>query len=142
MLGTHLLAGRAREGAVLIGVDFSTVAVQQATDRAALFGLTDRAIVVGDLAATGLADGTADGVVSMDALHFAAKPTAAAREARRLLRPGGRLVMTNWQPRSPATSTRRCRGAVDAGAVVVLTDDRDSVEAVLPLARCLAAAMP
>jgi ubiquinone/menaquinone biosynthesis C-methylase UbiE len=128
---------------VLIGVDFSTVAVQQATDRAALFGLTDRArFVVGDLAATGLADGTADGVVSMDALHFAAKPTAAAREARRLLRPGGRLVMTNWQPRSPATSTRRRRGAVDAGAVVVLTDDRDSVEAVLPLARCLAAAMP
>jgi len=91
------------QGAVLIGVDFSAVAVQQATDRAGLFGLADRArFVVGDLAATGLAAGAADAVVSIDALHFAADPTAAAREAWRLLRPGGRLVLTNWQPRNPA----------------------------------------
>jgi len=81
-------------GATLIGVDFSAVAVQQATDRAALFGLAERArFVVGDLASTGLVDGVADAVVSVDALHFAADPTAAAREARRLLRPGGRLVL-------------------------------------------------
>ena len=90
-------------GAALIGVDFSAVAVQQATDRAALFGLTEQArFVVGDLTATGLADGAADAVVSIDALHFAADPTAATREALRLLRPGGRLVLTNWQARSPA----------------------------------------
>jgi hypothetical protein len=31
---------------------------------------------------------------------------------------------------------------VEAGLVVVLFDDRDSVEAVLGLARCAAAAMP
>jgi SAM-dependent methyltransferase len=86
-------------------VDFSAVAVQQATDRAALFGLADRArFVVGDLAGTGLVDGAADAVVSVDALHFAADPTAASREARRLLRPGGRLVLTNWQARSPVDS--------------------------------------
>jgi ubiquinone/menaquinone biosynthesis C-methylase UbiE len=90
-------------GASLIGVDFSAVAVQQAADRAALFELADRArFVVGDLAATGLPDATADAVVSIDALHFAADPTAAAREALRLIRPGGRLALTNWQPRTPA----------------------------------------
>jgi SAM-dependent methyltransferase len=90
-------------GAMLIGVDFSAAAVQQATDRAALFGLADRArFVMGDLAATGLADGAADAVVSIDALHFAVDPTAAAREALRLLRPGGRLALTNWQPRNPS----------------------------------------
>lgn len=56
-------------------MDFSAVAVQQATDRAVLFGLAERArFVVGDLAATGLADGAADAVVAIDALHFAADP--------------------------------------------------------------------
>jgi ubiquinone/menaquinone biosynthesis C-methylase UbiE len=101
-------------GAVLIGVDFSAVAVQQAADRAALFGLANRArFVVGDLASTGLADGAADAVVSIDALHFAADPTAAAREALRLLRPGGRLVLTNWQARSPADPQLPSRMHID-----------------------------
>jgi SAM-dependent methyltransferase len=90
------------QGALLIGGDFSAVAVQQATDRAAPFGLADRArFVVGDLAATGLPDATADAVVSIDALHFAADPTAAAREALRLLRPGGRLVLTKLATAEP-----------------------------------------
>jgi SAM-dependent methyltransferase len=80
-------------GAALIGVDSSAVAVQQATDRAALFGLADRArFVVGDLAATGLADGAADAAVSIDALHFAADPTAAVREEARQMLPQAQLV--------------------------------------------------
>jgi ubiquinone/menaquinone biosynthesis C-methylase UbiE len=88
--------------AFLVGVDHSAVAVQQANERAARFGLADRArFVVGDLAATGLAAGSADAVVSIDALHFAADPTAACREVLRLLRPGGRLALTNWQARNP-----------------------------------------
>jgi SAM-dependent methyltransferase len=104
---------------LLIGVDFSAVAVQQATARAALFGLADRArFVVGDLAATGLPNGAADAVVSIDALHFAADPTAAAREVVRLLRPGGRLVLTNWQPRSPADSQLPSRMRIDWAATL------------------------
>jgi SAM-dependent methyltransferase len=101
-------------GAALIGVDFSAVAVQQATDRAALFRLATQArFMVGDLAGTGLADGVADAVVSIDALHFAADPTAAAREALRLLRPGGRLVLTNWQAHSPADPQPPSRMRID-----------------------------
>jgi len=91
------------QGVSLIGVDFSPVGVQQANDRAVLFGLADTArFVVGDLAATGLAASSADAVVSIDALHLAADPAAAGREALRILRPGGRLVLTSWQPRTPA----------------------------------------
>jgi SAM-dependent methyltransferase len=102
------------EGALLVGVDFSAVAVQQAADRAALFGLADRArFVVGDLAATGLPDASADAVVSIDALHFAADPTAAAREALRLLRPGGRLALTNWRPRDPGDARLPSRMRID-----------------------------
>jgi ubiquinone/menaquinone biosynthesis C-methylase UbiE len=92
-------------GASLIGVDFSAVAVEQATARAGLFGLSDRArFVVGDLTATGLPDATADAAVCVDAMHFPAEPAAAVAEAARILRPGGRLVLTNWQPRDPQDS--------------------------------------
>jgi ubiquinone/menaquinone biosynthesis C-methylase UbiE len=95
------------QGAFLIGVDFSAVAVQQASDRAALFGLADTAhFVVGDLAATGLPDATADAVVSIDALHLAADLTAAGREVLRILRPDHRLVLTSWQPRTPHEDSR------------------------------------
>jgi SAM-dependent methyltransferase len=83
-------------------VDFSLVAVDQAGHRAALFGLADRArFAVGDLTRTGLPQASADAVVSIDAFHFAADPAAAADEARRILRPGRRLVLTNSQPKDP-----------------------------------------
>lgn len=101
-------------GAVLVGVDFSEVAVRQAAERAALFGLAGRArFVVGDLAATGLPDAGADAVVSIDALHFAADPTAAAGEALRLLQPGGRLALTNWQARDLEDSRLPSRVRID-----------------------------
>jgi ubiquinone/menaquinone biosynthesis C-methylase UbiE len=88
-------------GASLIGIDFSRVAIEHARRRAADFGLADRArFVVGDLTATGLEDAVADAVVCIDAMHFASDIGAAAREASRVLRPGGRLVLTNWQPRT------------------------------------------
>jgi ubiquinone/menaquinone biosynthesis C-methylase UbiE len=88
--------------ASLTGVDFSPVAVDQAAHRAALFGLAGRArFTVGDLTRTGLPHASADAVVSIDAFHFAADPAAAAGEAHRILRPGGRLVLTNWQPKDP-----------------------------------------
>jgi ubiquinone/menaquinone biosynthesis C-methylase UbiE len=103
----------AREiGVSLVGVDFSPVAIDQATHRAALFGLTGLArFIVGDLTNTALSDANADAAVSIDAFHFAADPAAAAAEARRILRPAGRLVLTNWQPRFPddARLPRRSR---------------------------------
>jgi SAM-dependent methyltransferase len=105
----------AREaGALLIGVDFSPVAADQATHRAVLFELTGRArFVVGDLARTGLPTATADAAISVDAFHFAADPAAAAAEARRILRPGRRLVLTNWQPNVPGDSRLPPRARID-----------------------------
>ena len=105
----------AREaGALLIGVDFSPVAADQATHRAVLFGLTGRTrFVVGDLTQTGLPTATADAAISVDAFHFAADPAAAAAEARRILRPGRRLVLTNWQPNVPGDSRLPPRARID-----------------------------
>lgn len=93
----------ARQAAAsLTGVDFSPVGVAQATDRAALFGMADRArFIVGDLMRTGLPAASADAVVSIDAFHFAPDTAEAAAEARRILRPGRRLVLTNWRSKVP-----------------------------------------
>ncbi|MET7280820.1 TfuA-like protein [Kribbella sp. NPDC005582] len=83
----------------LHGVDSSTVAVQQATERADRAGLADQArFDVGDLTASGLDDAAAAAAICIDAFHFAADHVAAAREACRILRPGGRYVLTGWEP--------------------------------------------
>jgi ubiquinone/menaquinone biosynthesis C-methylase UbiE len=107
------------QGASLIGVDFSAIAVQQANDRAVLFGLADTArFVVGDLAATGLPAASADAVVSIDALHFAADLAAAGREVLRVLRPGHRLVLTSWQPRTTDDDRLPSRLRIDWAAAL------------------------
>ncbi|MDQ1685358.1 MAG: hypothetical protein QOC82_2095 [Frankiaceae bacterium] len=93
----------AREcGARIAGVDFSVEAVRQATARRALFGLDERATFsVGELTASGLGDGVADGVLCIDAVQFASPTDAATAEMRRLLRPEGVAVLTGWEPLSP-----------------------------------------
>jgi SAM-dependent methyltransferase len=89
----------AREaGARLIGVDFSPVAVEQATARALEVGLEGRAqFVVGSFADTGLEADSAAGAMSEDALQYAPDKRAAMAEAARILRPGGRLVFTAFE---------------------------------------------
>jgi SAM-dependent methyltransferase len=88
--------------AVLTGVDGSAVGVAQAAARAGLFGLEETArFLVGDLAATGLPDASADAVMSVDAIQFAPDPVACAREVLRILRPGRWCALTNWEPHCP-----------------------------------------
>lgn len=93
--GLALIAGT---GAELIGIDFSVVAVQGATADAVRLQRADRVrFQVGDLTATGLPAQTADAVICVDALQFAVDVPKALAECRRILRPGGRLVITTWQ---------------------------------------------
>ena len=56
---------------------------------------------VGDLAATGLEAGLAGAVLCVDAIQFAPRPDAAYRELRRVLAPGGRVVLTCFEPVNP-----------------------------------------
>ncbi len=87
-----------RATARLTGVDLSAEAVHQAERLATAWGREAR-FVAGDLACTGLPEGCADAVVCLDAVQFPAIPSAAYAEVRRLLRPGGRVVLTCWEPR-------------------------------------------
>lgn len=98
--GGYGLEIAARTGARLVGVDFSAEAVRQAVEHARRLGATAD-FRVGDLAATGLDAGSADAVLCVDAIQFAPQPDAAYREIRRILAPGGRAVLTNWEPREP-----------------------------------------
>lgn len=85
----------------LVGVDFSPVAVAQARQRAAALGMAGKAqFVVNDLTNTGLRDASVSAALSIDALQYADDRAAAANEIRRILRPGGRLVVTGWHPLS------------------------------------------
>lgn len=82
----------------LLGVDLSSTAVSQATSRIGLFGLDGRAsFQVGALAATGLPDASADAVMCVDSIHFAPDLDAVAAETFRILKPGRRLVLTDWE---------------------------------------------
>jgi SAM-dependent methyltransferase len=89
-----------RTGARLVGVDFSAEALRQANEQARRLG-RPADFRKGDLAATGLADGSVDAVLCVDAIQFAEEPSAAYAELRRVLAPGGRAVLTCWEPVTP-----------------------------------------
>ncbi|AXB42238.1 class I SAM-dependent methyltransferase [Amycolatopsis albispora] len=87
-----------RTGCRVLGVDFSAVAVEQAHDQARAMDLADRAeFRVGELTATGLPGASVDAVLVVDSIQFAEPTLDALRECRRVLRPGGRLVLTCWE---------------------------------------------
>jgi ubiquinone/menaquinone biosynthesis C-methylase UbiE len=82
-------------GATLTGIDWSPRAVALARRRAGDFVPDGRAsFAVGDLAATGLPDASADAVLCADAIFFATDRVAVFTEVARILRPGGRFVFT------------------------------------------------
>jgi ubiquinone/menaquinone biosynthesis C-methylase UbiE len=82
-------------GARLVGVDIAEEAVRAARERAERLGLAAE-FTVGTFEALPLDTGGVDAVMSIDALIFTPDKAAAARELARVLRPGGRLVMTTW----------------------------------------------
>ena len=114
--GGYGLEIAARTGAGLIGVDFSVEALRQAREQARRLNQEAR-FEPGDLTATGLPAGSAGAVLCIDAIQFAEPPTDAYRELRRVLTPGGRAVLTCWEPcdRSDERVPARLR-RVDLGA--------------------------
>jgi SAM-dependent methyltransferase len=85
-------------GARLVGIDVSAEALAQAREQAARLGVADARFRVGNLTASGLPDGSADAVLCTDAIQFPDDPSAAYREIRRVLKAGGRVALTCWEP--------------------------------------------
>ena len=87
-----------RIGADLIGVDFSPVGIAQARARAERSGTGVHATYhVADAAATGLTDGSAAGLVCIDAIQLMRHQEAVIVEVARILRPGATAVFTTWE---------------------------------------------
>jgi len=87
-----------QSGATLTGVDPSTRGLVAARERAFHVGLTDRSrFVEGTFARTGLADGSAHAVMSVEALQYAPDKAAALSEMYRILRPGARLAFVAFE---------------------------------------------
>lgn len=88
---TLLLAAYARK---VVAVDQSKAMLRLVRERAKETGLADRVQTVeGDLERVALDDASCDDVFLSQALHHAARPAHAVREAARLLKRGGRLVV-------------------------------------------------
>jgi ubiquinone/menaquinone biosynthesis C-methylase UbiE len=91
--GTGFLAERALEaGARVVGIDFSDAMLAEVRTRFAGRPFEARR---GDTAALPLERGEVDAVLGNMVLHHADDPPAAIREMTRVLKPGGRLVITD-----------------------------------------------
>ena len=92
----------ARLGANVLGVDIAENLVAAGNARVRDLGLGNIRFQVGDASQLSeLADDSFDLVVSIFGAMFAPRPFDVAREAVRVTRPGGRIVMGNWIPNDP-----------------------------------------
>src|ERR1017187_4248922 len=96
--GAYGLLIAQQAGTSLIGVDFSAQALTDAREQAALMGVGNASFRTGALTATGLPDASVEAVLCTDAIKFPDEPASAYDEIRRVLKPGGRVVLTCWEP--------------------------------------------
>lgn len=86
-------------GAALVGVDIIPEATEAAARKAKAFGPAVSArFQVGDFRSTGLPGSVFAGAVSVDSIWMVVDKVAAIREVQRLLVPGGRWVISTWEP--------------------------------------------
>ena len=116
--GAYGLLVARQSGALLIGVDFSAQALTEAREQAVRMGMSDASFRVGELTASGLPDASVDAVLCTDAIQFPDEPAVAYEEIRRVLKPGGRVALTCWEPADRAderVSPRLRRADLAAG---------------------------
>lgn len=101
----------------VVGLDVSEEMLARGRERAALAGLGNVRFERGDIMSVDLPDASADAVLCQFGVFFATDRRAATAELWRLVRPGGRLVVTTWAdgPMEPAMSAFR-EAALRAGA--------------------------
>ncbi len=119
----------ARQGAV-IGVDFTQDMIDRATENAGKLGLGNVTFKHGDIEALPLADATVDVVMSNCVINLTPDKDAVFREAFRVLRPGGRLVVSDIVLSRPATEAEMQDMALLTGCISGSLPDAEYAETV------------
>jgi len=91
----HTAAAFAPHAAEVIGVDFTEGMLRQVELLAAERGLTNLTTRRGDVEALPFGDGEFDRVVSRYSAHHWPHPASAMAEFRRVLKPGGRVILSD-----------------------------------------------
>lgn len=91
----ELFASKARQ---LVGIDASHSMLEYARLRLARMGLEHCQVRQGDLTDLIYADGFADAVILHQVLHHLIEPEKALREAARVLKPAGHLLIVDFAP--------------------------------------------
>nr|WP_295886224.1 metalloregulator ArsR/SmtB family transcription factor [uncultured Devosia sp.] len=91
----EVLAGAYKRG---IGIDASREMLAVARSRLATSGITHAQVRLGDIGDVDLAAGPADVIVIHQVLHYFDDPGRMLAQARRLLKPGGEMIIVDFAP--------------------------------------------
>jgi len=129
--GTSAIRVAEETGCDVVGIDLAPESVAAANARAEAVGLGGRVrFLVGDAEALPLPDASADGALCECSLCLFPDRTAAVRELARVLRPGGRLALSDVVA-DPARLPGELRGFVARTACLADARPLDEVVALL-----------
>jgi arsenite methyltransferase len=116
-----LAARQVGEDGRVIGIDMTPEMVERARANAARVGCVNVEFRLGEIEALPVADASIDVIISNCVLNLSARKDRALAEAFRVLRPGGRLIVSDMVSEVPVPEA--------------LADDLDAVAACLPTLR-------
>ena len=117
------------EGTV-IGVDFTQDMIDKAMENAGKLGLGNVTFKHGDIEALPLEDATVDVVMSNCVINLTPDKDAVFRDAYRVLRPGGRFVVSDIVLTRPATEAEMSDMALLTGCISGSLPDSEYADAV------------